>query len=57
MTKPWVGAMWRGAWPSPAEQSPGQGCGPCLGLWLWDLLLLWSLSQFLGGIRNCLVMG
>lgn len=31
VTTPWVRAVWRGAWPSPAEQSPpppGQVCGP-----------------------------
>lgn len=52
MTTPWVRAVWRGAWPSPAEQSPPApppGASVwALGLWLCHLLLLWSLFQFLG---------
>lgn len=62
MTTPWVRAVWRGAWPSPAEQSPPAPPprGKCVGpgaVALPPVATLVSFPVSGGGIRDFLVMG
>lgn len=51
LSHPWAGPVWRGAWPWPAEKSPGQGCGP-QGCGFAARCYSGLLPSFLGGIRD-----